>query len=331
MSPICNLKADQMDSESHQVSENSDLFSKTGRMELIVNPISGQGKAFRLLDRIIKVWQSRGWDVHPQCSKNSDDVKRMAREIPDDTQLIAVSGGDGTLNQILNGLERFDIPIAILPAGTGNVLGKEMGLPKCPLKASILYEQARVVGVDMGVCNDRRFILVIGAGLDGEVVRDVHIGRDWHLSQWHYVPYMLHRVLFCEFGKVTVYVDGKLFAMDVHDVIVGNTKSYGGPISVTSEASMADGMFDICAFRVNNIFHFWQYGWAALFDRMRKEPGVLYTRGRKVEITSDEPVAYQLDGDPAGRLPASIEFAPWQVKLLWPTRTAEPSQVVREL
>ncbi len=246
------------------------------------------------------------------------DARRAAREFTGGA--ILSFGGDGTFNEVLNGADLDRCILGVIPAGAGNVLAKEIGLPLDPLAAFRLLAEGMVARFDLGLCNARRFICMFGAGFDAHVVRVIHQSRRGHLTQLHYFPVIARQFLRPLRWQISAMVDGEPFASEVNLFCVGNTHSYGGPVEMTPVACPTDGAFDVMAARIRTIDEMCEATVAALLRGLHLCGGVRYARGRRVQVSSPrKDVPWEVDGDFGGFLPAEIRCEPGRVRLITPT------------
>ncbi|MEK9724099.1 MAG: diacylglycerol kinase family protein [Rhodospirillaceae bacterium] len=146
------------------------------RIRVIHNPVAGRRRRHRLR-QLLKMLAASGHSVRARPTAHADDARDIAREVQD-VDLIVAAGGDGTVNEIVDGLTADDrqgpVPaVAFLPLGTANVLAWALNLPHRPAALMRMIEQGRTVAVRPGIANDRRFILMASAGLDARAVAAV--------------------------------------------------------------------------------------------------------------------------------------------------------------
>jgi len=284
---------------------------------IIANPISGGGRAGRYLDAVAQTVSECG--VKPQVFKTAraGDARRAAGEFTG--QVILSFGGDGTFNEVLNGADLGRCALGVLPAGAGNVIAKELGVPRDPIAAVCALASGRIVPLDLGVCNGRRFISMVGAGMDAHIVNLIHRRRRGRVSQLHYVPSLLRESMRPQHWGISVSVDDAPLARGANLVCVGNTHSYGGPIEMTPAACPTDGALDVMVTAAGNAVELLTAGLASLLRALHASRSSLYTRGRRVRLTSRrQDVPWQVDGDPGGCLPAELHCEPAGVRVLVP-------------
>src|SRR5579864_7886006 len=216
---------------------------------IIFNPVSGGGKSSRLrhLEEARKILAAAGIDADlrpTSAPRHAGEI--AARAIVDGSQLIIACGGDGTLNEIINGMPGSKIPIALLPAGTANILAKELGIPWDIPQAAAMIPRGIPTRVALGVItqnavasrleapkeNRRYFLVVAGAGADGALVQELNPSlkqRTGVLAYWMEGLKQLVRYKFPQF-RVTTQENEIIATL----VIVGRTKHYGGPFRITT-------------------------------------------------------------------------------------------------
>ncbi len=289
------------------------------RVLLVANPHSGGGRAARKAESVALALRRRGASVEMVRTRGPGDGRETAGQLDGDHCLVLAVGGDGTFNEILNGADLERCTLGVVPAGTGNVLAKELGMA---------WEAERAVGqlcsggparLDVGRCNGRRFISVFGAGVDGDIIRRLHAARgDW-LTQANYVPYVVDEALQPRRWHMRVEADGREFAADADQVAVGNAHSYGGPIEMTPAAVPTDGLLDVMCARLASPVERVSMAACMALRCLHLSPMVDYARAARVLVSSGEPeVPYEIDGEAAGFLPATIELDPAAVRVLAP-------------
>jgi YegS/Rv2252/BmrU family lipid kinase len=241
---------------------------------------------------------------------------------------IIAAGGDGTLNEVLNGLA--DAPgglerarLGVLPLGTVNVFARELGLPLDLDGAWRVLEAGREARIDLpevvfgeGPGAERRcFAQLAGAGLDARAIELVNWGEKKVLGPLAYVLAGF-KALTEEQPPITVLTGmgeehGEL-------ILIGNGRFYGGTLQLFPEASLCDGLLDVTVFpRVN-----WQTlvrsGWGWLNDALHAGAGCRTFQAASFTLTAARPVSLQLDGDAVGRLPARFSVRPQALRVLVP-------------
>jgi len=289
-----------------------------GELLLVVNPISGSGKAVQCLDQVTGALRDRGITPEVFRTTGPGDAERAARQWDVGRGTILAFGGDGTFNEVLNGADLERCTLGVIPAGAGNVMGKEIGISWEPRRAVEQLLEGKRVALDFGVCNGRRFACMVGAGFDAAVVEAVAKRRTGTMGQLNYVP-TLFRISFAPHQwQVRTSIDGTQLEHEAGIVVVGNTHSYGGPVELTPAAMPNDGLLDVMATRLRGALDLISPGLATLLRSTQAPEKVTYAQGQTVKLTSKDKVPYQMDGDFGGYLPVEISCQPGRMSLLVP-------------
>jgi diacylglycerol kinase family enzyme len=229
---------------------------------------------------------------------------------------IAVVGGDGTVNEVVNGLPDFTLPLAALPLGTANVLAMELHLPRRPDELAALIAEDRRRRLAVAVAGDRRFLLFCGAGLDGAAVhrlaqvRTGTLGKHkWLGPIWHIVRHLPRFSLRAEFA------DGEVLD-DLSSVLVTRVRNYGGLFLLTPGIDAGDGQLHVLCFRHRSRLQFFWLGVLAFCGRLRPSRRLLVRATSAVRIQGDAPC--QLDGDAAGHAPVEVRLLGAELELFAP-------------
>jgi diacylglycerol kinase (ATP) len=288
------------------------------RAILVANPTSGLGKTGRWIQRVADALREGLPDVRVVMTRRAGDARAAAADAGRGA-LVVTFGGDGTLNETLNGADLAATTLAVIPAGTGNVFAKELGMSRHPAAAARQILHGKAVRLDSGLCNGRRFLCMFGAGIDGRAVERVHSRRGAVMTQLHYVPHVVRSTLEAPRTSISVHVDGRPFVDGACQVSVGNTHSYGGLLELTPAAAPDDGLLDIMCIPARDPFTLAGAVVLSLMRALHLTGSVQYRRGGHVEVRSAEPaVPYELDGEAAGTLPARIEIDPASVTVIAP-------------
>jgi diacylglycerol kinase family enzyme len=238
--------------------------------------------------------------------------------------LVAV-GGDGTAAELVN-RTADGVPLTVLPAGNCNLLANYFHLSKDPEILCQTIAEGVVVRVDAGAANERIFLLMVGCGFDADVVRRVHARRTGHVRNHSYLKPIAEAIWSYEFPEIRVYCeqDGDVTGqLSVRWVFVSNLPCYGGGLRIAPQADGSDGLLDVCSFHRGHLWAGLRYATAVLFGQHQRLADCTVRRTRRLRITSDAAVPYQLDGDPGGWLPLDIDVLPGRLSLVVPKEIVE--------
>jgi YegS/Rv2252/BmrU family lipid kinase len=295
------------------------------RIKIIVNPVSGRGRALRLAESVTELLRRQGCTVDLQLTQKGGDARKFASESAGFSAL-AATGGDGTVNEVLNGLPADGAPaLAMLPSGTANVFAKELRLPRGAQGLARILRDGREISWDLGVdrIGGRKFLLFASAGYDAHVVHIFHAARKGPIQMWQYVYWGLKSILHFEVPRITVEIDGARVTTEAAWVTISNVPSYGGPLVFTPRARPDNKTFEVMIQHARKPRDVVRMFWAAILGWMGipyAMHDVTFHTARRVRVTSSDgrPVPLQMDGDPAGVLPTDLEVVPGGIRVLAP-------------
>jgi diacylglycerol kinase family enzyme len=299
---------------------------------ILVNPKAGRRSSLARADRLADALRTRGLDV--QVMDDLAAVADRANQLQEQGRLRALVGvgGDGTAAELAN-RTLPGTPLTLLAAGTANLLARHFRLPNSPERLAAMISTGFCRRMDAGRAAQRIFLLMASCGFDAEVVRQVHDLRHsrpgrGHISYASYLKPIWGSIRNYQYPEIRVYCDEPAGGASPHPEVqpciarwafVFNLSRYGWGLSLVPQADYTDGLLDVCTFRRGFLWHGLRYlagvqlgGW----HRRWSDCGI--RQARRIRITSDQPVAYQLDGDPAGWLPLEIEVLPGRLSLIVP-------------
>lgn len=284
---------------------------------MIVNPASGRSRRRSTVEALCRRFREAGYALTMHITTGPGDAETAARSgCREGVDVIVVSGGDGTVSEVVGGMIGSEIPILVVPGGTENLVARYLGLKS---DAGWLWEVFRAghsVRLDVPRRDGRRFMLVAGAGTDGEVARRLAQRRRGNITHLSYAIPIWQTYWDYRMPSLSVEADGVL----IHDgpgwVLIGNIPRYALGLQVHSRARADDGYLDICIFRARGTAKLLWYVLKVLFHRHLRDPGVLYAQARSVRIRSNYRIPVQVDGDFDGWLPAEFDLAPDRVRFL---------------
>jgi diacylglycerol kinase (ATP) len=296
---------------------------------LIVNPTAGRRRR-GLVDAVASRVRAEGWTVDVVDTQAAGDARRLAETCdPVRYSVIAVAGGDGTINEVINGLagRGADGPaVGIVPLGTANVLAHELGLGFSAAAVARTMIAGRPLLVQPGEAVNgagaRCFSLMAGAGFDAKVVAGVSAPLKRRLGRAAYVWRSLVEARRYRPVRYEVEIDG--VRHEVSSVIVTRSRHYAGPYVVAPNATLGEPLLHACLFERWGRSHTFRYGLALLLGRLPRMAGYRVVTGRAVRVSvlsdagelREQPV--QIDGDNALTLPVSIGLSAGTVRLLQP-------------
>ena len=289
------------------------------RILQICNPVSGRGLAGKKAPKLSCELETRGHSVKTCVTKGPGDAKAFAAEALLDFDAIVVAGGDGTLNEVVNGLDHHKpTPIAIVPSGSANVLARDLAIPKDVAKIAQMIERRFVRSFDLArIGDDRLFCAMAGVGFDATVVREVARRRDGRLGMRGYIQPILSTMLKREEPSLSICIDGAA-PLRAAAVLIMNTRNYAGILTASSNAALDSGHLDVVILPKTGILSLARYGMAGLRQGINLCAEVTTVRAERVSIHSARPTDIQIDGEYFGLTPANIEILPLAVPFIVP-------------
>lgn len=290
------------------------------RVLLIHNPVAARVRTKRL-NAVIEVLRQEGCEVEVATTSAVGDAVEIARQgAAGGVDVVAIYGGDGTMIQAVEGMIDFDLPIGLIPGGTGNLLAANLGLPRNPLRAARVVATGVPREIDLGrmesAAGVRYFAVAGGAGFDAELMAGTHgsAKRKWGMAA--YVVRAFHLLGTMRTTRFRLRVDGQTHEFGAVTVMVANCGSIMPPIlHLGAKVVPDDGLLDVVALRAANL---WQALTAVLQLIRGREDGkfVRRYRGWSVRVEADRDTAVQLDGEPNGQTPFEAVVMPRGLKVL---------------
>jgi diacylglycerol kinase (ATP) len=299
---------------------------------LIHNPNAGGGGKGRrrTLDAARHIFAAGGIQSELAETTGPGHATEIAQRAASEGRgLVIACGGDGTLNEVINGLAAQQnghrVPLALLPGGTANILAKELDLPWDIPSAAERLVRGTVKEIALGLATPlehpekkKYFLSVGGAGPDGMIVYSLDLGlkaRIGILAYWWEGAREVFRYNFQHF-RIRV-ADQKL---DASLVIVGRTKNYGGPFKITTGADLFEDQFEIMVLTTQSGLRYLSYLPTLWMGNLRGTEGVHFHKADAVicEPLDKNPLYAQVDGEPLSRLPVEFKIVPRALKLLVP-------------
>ncbi len=315
------MQLDEMESISHS-SDSSQFFAI-----IIANPISGNGGfSFqnRRFDETLSFLRNHGWQAELWYTQSAGDGEQLARKaVKQQVNLVIAAGGDGTINEIIQGLAGSETALGVLPSGTVNVWARELGIPLDDTRARNILVHGQTRRIDLGCVNGRYFLLMVGIGFDGEVTQVVE-GKP--LKRLGILGYTL-AVLWLGPGyrgfPVVAQIDRYVVKSRALQIFVGNTQLYAGAVKFTWQAKCDDGLLDLCIVRKRNLWGRLIVARDFILRREQRRLWVRYDTFKALKIETSEPIPYQIDGEPGGYTPAEFSIAPSILKVIVPQNIPE--------
>ncbi len=291
-----------------------------GYICFIINPKAGANSVKPIGRQFEKYLRDKGFDIHPHTTKSLDHACEIATDaaVDHDCALVVAVGGDGTVREVVHGLEGSDRPVLMVPGGTENLLASELGIDERVQTLIDTFENGETRKLDLGVVNGRCFTSIAGFGFDGEVVHHVNKRRKGNITYADYIAPIWSSFWTCKFPPITVTIDDEEFFSGGGLVFIGNICRYGGGLRILRDANPSDGLLDVCVFKARSRLDLLRITAMTLLRSHIGSKNVFYKRGKTITVTGDASVKTQIDGDPGPQLPVEIKIIPAAVNCMVP-------------
>jgi YegS/Rv2252/BmrU family lipid kinase len=290
---------------------------------LILNPQAGLRARAGTVERVLAVGAALGWQIDVMETSARGDATRLAAEAArTGRQIVLVGGGDGTLNEVIQGLAGTGTAVGALPLGTMNVWVRELGLPLDPADTLRELLRGQVRRIDLGRANGRYFLLMAGLGFDAEAMNAVQGQAKRRLGPVAILVAGAMAGLRSSGSRLRLRADGQVIETDALLMTVGNTRLWAGAVRITHHATAADGLLDVCIFPGRSLLTRLRHVLLVLLGRHDADPEVTYLQVRELLVAARPRLPLQIDGEPIGTTPARIEIAPGALHVLVGAGTA---------
>lgn len=237
--------------------------------------------------------------------------------------LVLAAGGDGTINEAVNGLVGSRVLFGVLPSGTANVLANEVGFAGRPDHAAIQLLDAVPARISLGRVDregsHRHFLLLAGIGLDARIVKELDLNlkrKIGKLAYWHGGLSQFGRAM----PKFRIRVDGIEYKAGF--ALVTRVRNYGGDFEIARRVRLTDDDFEIIIMQRSEWSHFLKFVLHVATNQLHRMDSVITTRAQRVELSApdDDQVYIQADGEPLWTVPATITTVPDALTLLLPKK-----------
>jgi len=303
--------------------DSAPFSSRPRKIVIIANPVSGGGRALRAIRRHIRQWPHPDWNIEVLTTRSPDHAGSLARQLLEDPpDVLGVCGGDGTLNEVASRIPDPPFPVAVIPAGTANVIARELGLPLGPvaaLEAALGGEEKRVDLGELGPRPGRRFLIVAGVGFDAYVVSKVRPGLKAATGMAAYAAAILGCLQSYPFPEFQVALGGRTYTAT--SCLLCNARSYGGGLLFCPEADMSDGFLDVLIVQGARRMALAWFLLRAWLGKADSPEWVLRVRADSLKLSGRKGIPVHADGELVAGFPPEIRISPRAFPLVLARKT----------
>ena len=278
---------------------------------VILNPAARSERAKSAWQRIERL---------PHCTMRTTSAPGDARAVAAHAveqgfSTVVAAGGDGTVNEVVNGIAGSDVALGILPVGTMNVFATELGLPGDLDEAWAVIRGGRTRRVDLLRANSQYFVQLAGVGLDAQVVQATSLNFKKNFGP---LSYVISAAQIAANTPPRLVVESEGVIREGSFVLIGNGRYYGGPFAVFKDARIDDGKLDVLIFKDLGYLDIARYLGAIFMGKHTNLPDVEYFQTRRAIVRSDEQVPVEVDGEVVTNLPVTFRISSRKLRVVVP-------------
>src|SRR5947199_10797111 len=281
---------------------------------IILNPAAHSERAQRKQAQV----ESLAHDCVVCTTTRIGEAELMARRgIEEGFEKIVAAGGDGTVNEVVNGLAGTEATLGLLPIGTMNVFATELGLPVNDLERCWnIVQGEHTRAVDLPKANQKFFVQLAGVGLDAQVVKETSAQLKRNFGP---LSYLISAAQIAARQPPRLFIKSEDASIDEGSfVLIGNGRLYGGPFPFFKHAALDDGLLDVIVFKRLGYLEIIKYLQDVVFSSDIRVPEVEYFQTRQLRVESDQMVPVEIDGELVGNCPVEFTLQNRALRVLAP-------------
>jgi diacylglycerol kinase (ATP) len=280
---------------------------------VILNPAARGRKSRALWEKVRKLSS----DAFVHTTREQGEAREFAKQAAErGCKIVVAAGGDGTVNEVVNGLAGSDVAMGLLPIGTMNVFAAELGLPTNNLrKCWDTIKAGHVRLVDLPMANRHAFVQLAGVGFDAQIVQET--SRDFR-KQFGPLSYLVAATQIVSRAAPELVVEAGGKHKRGSFVLIGNGRYYGGPFVIFKDAKIDDGKLDVLIFKNLGYLDIARYLSGIVFGTHADLHDVEYFQTRRVVVRSAGSVPVEVDGEVIGNVPVTFRMSTHKLKVIAP-------------
>src|SRR3989454_1909570 len=284
----------------------------TGSTLIILNPAAHSERAQRKRAHV----ESLARDCVVCATTRTGEAELMARHgVKEGFEKIVAAGGDGTINEVVNGLAGSTATLGLLPIGTVNVFAMELGLPSHNLGLCWdIIQGDHIRLVDLPSANAKYFVQLAGVGLDAQVVKETSAALKRNFGP---LSYLISAAQIAARRPPRLFIESENTSIEEGSfVLIGNGRRYGGPFPFFKHAVIDDGLLDVVVFKQLGYLEIIKYLQDVVFSSDIRVPEIEYFQTRRLRVESDQSVPVELDGELVGNCPVEFSLSEKSLRVL---------------
>lgn len=291
------------------------------RLQLVVNPAAGGGRASRLLPSVEAALRAAGHDLVVTPTRSLEHADELTAAAVADERVVVAMGGDGIIGRVAGGVAAAGGVLGVLPGGRGNDFCRAAGIPRDAVAACAVLTSGEERAIDLGYAGEAAFLGIASVGFDSDVQERVLESR-LPLGQLVYLYGSLATVARWRPATFSCTIDGELVSVTGWSVAVANSGVYGGGMRLAPDASLEDGLLDVVMTSTSTRRTFLRALPKVFKGTHVDMPNCTIRRASVVELSADRPFRVFADGDPVASLPCTVTVRAGAVRVVLPARPA---------
>lgn len=279
------------------------------KARIIYNPTAGREAFKKDLPRVLQKLEQAGYETSTHATTGEGDASLAGIHACEQKfDLIVAVGGDGTINEIINGIAKEDYrpKVGVIPAGTTNDFARALGIPRNILKATDIIVADKSMHIDIGLVNEQYFMNIAAGGELTELTYEVPSRLKTVLGQLAYYMKGMEMLPFVKPTRTRIEYDDEFIDEEIMLFLLSNTNSVGGFEKIAPKAKINDGYFDLLILRKTNLAEFIRIASQVLRGAHLDDPNVIYAQAKHIKVMPDDRMQLNIDGEYGGLLPGEF-------------------------
>lgn len=279
------------------------------KARVIYNPTAGRETFKKDLPMVLERLEIAGYEASAHSTTGDGDATIAAKAAMERKfDLVVVAGGDGTINEVINGIaeQAFRPRLGLIPAGTTNDFARALSIPREINKALDVILKGELMALDVGKINENYFINIAGGGELTELTYDVPIKLKAMLGQLAYYIKGIEMLPSLKPSQVKIEYDGTVIDEEIMLFLIANTTSVAGFEKIAPDAKVNDGYFDLLILKKVNLAEFIRMATLTLRGNHIDDKNIIYAQAKRINILPDDRMQLNIDGDYGGLLPGEV-------------------------
>lgn len=289
---------------------------------VVMNPVSGNANPAQLLQQLADLCQTADYHHEIYTTSPNEDLRCVIHHaIQRGFNIVAAVGGDGTVSAVADALVCRDVPLAIIPLGTGNLLARELNIPlQMEAACQLMLEQSKIQSVDVMRVRDRSYISHISLGVYSQIIEKTTADEKQKLGRFAYIRALFKEIREHPTWRFSLLVDGQPYHYRASMILAANIGEVGiPPFRWGPDIDPSDGRIDLCIVRAHTVSEYAQMIWDALRGQQDHASQLSYLQAyQSVTIRADHAVPVRADGEIIGESAVTINILPQALEVIVP-------------